>query len=130
MTEITSRLCPRCAHDVPRGCDDCDGRGEIVRVVDDQFPEDLEAVFGERCKDLSKPLLAMLKTLWREGVKHGRHVERELSHPPVRAERPWAHVKTELSMEDIIKAAKEFDDTERLAPPDHRQYLASRPISR
>lgn len=50
----------------------------------DDFDKALEAVFGDRAREVSGNTRLTLKQLWREGVKHGRAVEANSgpAHPP------------------------------------------------
>lgn len=49
--------------------------------MSDEFTSALEAVFAERADEISGDTKTILKQLWREGVKHGRKLERSCGDP-------------------------------------------------
>lgn len=44
--------------------------------MDDAFDRDLEGIFEHRARDFGPQLRELLRELWLEGVRHGRHLER------------------------------------------------------
>ena len=88
----------------------------------DQFHEDLEAVFEERTKDMSPALCALLRSLWREGVKHGRHLERNAASSVVV---PSAESRGSSFEETRAAILKQLDVKPSLN--EHRLFLAHRP---
>lgn len=140
MTHPETIPCPQCEGSGFSGqgtgygdvCGECGGQREVsVRVPTDPFRTDLEAVFGERAAELSPALCGLLRSLWNEGVKHGRHVERNSFNPVavkksrVAVSSPKSESKTMSEMREAMekgrRAMAEFDFP-------HRAFSRSRPL--